>query len=114
MLHQLIETILPPIIAALELIGILIVTVGAARAFAFYLRHLLDGKDDFRLTLFHAMAAGLEFKMAAEILKTVLVRDLGELLILGAVILLRGLIALMIHLEMHFDLSGSPRGESGH
>ena len=38
--------------------------------------------------------------MAAEILKTVLVRDLNELLVLGAVILLRALLSLLIHLEM--------------
>ena len=38
--------------------------------------------------------------MAAEILKTVLVRDLNELLVLGAVILLRALLSLLIHFEM--------------
>ena len=38
--------------------------------------------------------------MAAEILKTVLVRDLKELLVLGAVILLRALLSLLIHFEM--------------
>ena len=42
----------------------------------------------------------MEFKMAAEILKTVLVRDLNELLVLGAVILLRALLSLLIHFEM--------------
>ena len=38
--------------------------------------------------------------MAAEILKTVLVRDLNELMVLGAVILLRALLSLLIHVEM--------------
>ena len=38
--------------------------------------------------------------MAAEILKTVLVRNLQELVILGAVILLRALLSLLIHFEM--------------
>ena len=38
--------------------------------------------------------------MAAEILKTVLVRNLQELVILGAVILLRALLSFLIHFEM--------------
>ena len=48
----------------------------------------------------HGLATSLEFKMAAEILKTVLVRDLNELVVLGAVVLLRALLSLLIHFEM--------------
>jgi putative ABC transport system substrate-binding protein len=40
-------------------------------------------------------------KMAAEILKTVLIRDFGELVVLGAVIILRALLSFLIHFEMH-------------
>ena len=46
------------------------------------------------------LAAGLEFKMAAEILKTVLIREMSELLVLGAVILLRAILSILIHFEM--------------
>ena len=38
--------------------------------------------------------------MAAEILKTVLVRDQTELMVLGAVIILRALLSFLIHFEM--------------
>ena len=38
--------------------------------------------------------------MAAEILKTVLVHDLSELLILGAIVLLRGTMSLLLHFEL--------------
>jgi uncharacterized membrane protein len=55
---------------------------------------------DVKFELANGLATGLEFKMAAEILKTVLVRDLNELLILGAIILLRALLSFMIHIEM--------------
>lgn len=48
----------------------------------------------------NGLATSLEFKMAAEILKTVLVRDLNELVVLGAVVLLRALLSLLIHFEM--------------
>ena len=40
--------------------------------------------------------------VAAEILKTVLVRDLNELVVLGAVIVLRALLSLLIHVEMKY------------
>ena len=39
--------------------------------------------------------------MAAEILKTVLIREMSELLILGAVILLRALLSVLIHFEIN-------------
>ena len=46
---------------------------------------------------------GLEFKMAAEILKTVLVQEMSELYVLGAVILLRALLSVLIHFEMKYN-----------
>ena len=49
------------------------------------------------------MAIALEFKMGAEILKTVLVRELSELLVLGAVIVLRALLSLLIHFELRVE-----------
>ncbi|MEG2204613.1 MAG: DUF1622 domain-containing protein, partial [Oscillospiraceae bacterium] len=92
MLHHLIELILPGII------GIFVVSVGAFRAFFIYLHMLVTRQPiDVKLTLLNAMETGLEFKMAAEILKTVLVRDVNELMIVGAVILLRALLTFIIH-----------------
>ena len=58
------------------------------------------------MELANGLATALEFKMAAEILKTVLVREMSELLILGAVIALRALLSLLIHFEL--------RGEREH
>ena len=100
-LENLIATILPVIISCCELIGIFVVAVSAAVAFAAYLRGLITRKrTNFKFELAQGLASGLEFKMAAEILKTVLVQSLDELIILGAVILLRALLSLLIHLEM--------------
>lgn len=104
MLEQAIELILPPIIAICELIGIFVVTVSALKAFIQYLKHLFTNQyNDFKFQLAHGLASGLEFKMAAEILKTVLVRSLDELVILGAVILLRALLSVLIHVEMKVE-----------
>ena len=38
--------------------------------------------------------------MAAEILKTVIIRDIEELMVLGAVIVLRARLSFLIHFEM--------------
>lgn len=97
MLEELIGLILPPIISICELMGIFVVSLSALQAFWNYCKGLvthvpLDVKFD--------LATSLEFKMAAEILKTVLVRDLNELVVLGAVVLLRALLSLLIHFEM--------------
>ena len=55
---------------------------------------------DVKFALANGLATSLEFKMAAEILKTVLVREMNELMVLGAVILLRALLSFLIHFEM--------------
>lgn len=106
MLEHFIEWILPPIVSVCELIGIFVVTVSALQAFWRYLKGILKRQFmDFKLELAEGLAVGLEFKMAAEILKTVLVHTLDELLVLGAVILLRALLSLLIHMEMKAECS---------
>ena len=101
MLEELIIQILPPIISICELMGIFVVAVSALRAFWHYCRGLATHVPlDVKFELANGLATSLEFKMAAEILKTVLVRDLNELIVLGAVVLLRALLSLLIHFEM--------------
>ena len=50
------------------------------------------------------LATGLEFKMAAEILKTVLIKEMSELMVLGAVILLRAFLSVLIRFEMRHKI----------
>ena len=60
----------------------------------------LHKKLNLQFHLATGLATALEFKMAAEILNTVLIRELSELLTLGAVILIRALLSILIHFEM--------------
>lgn len=104
MLEQLVEQILPPIIAILELMGIFVVSWSALRAFYQYLmNNFFHRSFKFKTELAEGMATALEFKMAAEILKTVLVREQSELIILGAVIGLRALLSVLIHFELRAE-----------
>lgn len=80
----------------LEVIGIIILVYSALKSFLQWIK-----KDShLRLNLAEGIALSLEFKMGSEVLRTVIVRDWQELGILGAVILLRGLLSLLIHWEI--------------
>lgn len=101
MLHHAIEVILPIIISVLEIMGILVVVWTAIHEFWEYIQNTFMKTDlDIQTNLAEGLATGLEFKLAAEILKTVLIQSLDELYILGAVILLRALMSVLIHFEM--------------
>ena len=101
MLEHYIELFLPEIVSILEIMGIIVISVGCLKAFYHYMKAYLTNKNyPLRIELANALALGLEFKMGAEILKTVLVRSFSEIYILGAIILLRALLSLMIHFEI--------------
>ena len=89
-------------IVTLELIGILIILIGAYKSIIrlfLNLRHT-PHKTNIVISLGKALALALEFKMGAEIVKTVIVRDLKELGILAVVVVIRAALALLIHWEM--------------
>ena len=57
-------------------------------------------KKRVQLDLAQGIALALEFKLGGEVLRTVIVREQSELLILGAIILLRGALTFLIHWEI--------------
>lgn len=101
MLEHLVSVILNILIPVCELMGITVVAVSALSAFWRYARSLVTKEvSDIKFRLASGLALSLEFKMAAEILKTVQVRDFGELTVLAIVIALRALLSFLIHFEM--------------
>lgn len=100
-LETIVETGLPYIISLLEIMGIIVVSWSGISAFWEYIKDMITHKKlNFMYSFSEGLAAGLEFKMAAEILKTVLIREMSELLVLGAIILLRAILSVLIHFEM--------------
>ena len=81
----------------LELFGIAVLVFTAIKSFLQWIRR---DATHLRLDLAQGIALSLEFKMGSEVLRTVVVREWEELLILGAVILLRGLLTFLIHWEI--------------
>lgn len=90
--------------SSLELIGILIIIIGSCRALIRLFKCLVK-KLPFHVVidLGKALSLALEFKMGAEIIKTVIIHNLEELAILGVVIIIRALLAFIIHWEVHTE-----------
>ena len=82
-----------------ELVGIAILLITVGKAIVGYFR-----KDEhIRLDQAVGIALALEFKLGGEVLRTVIVREWTELLILGAIIALRGALTLLIHWEISVE-----------
>ena len=79
-----------------EVVGVIVIAVAGVLGVVNYIR-----RDPLtRLKLAKGMAMGLEFKLGGEILRTVVVRDLSEIMIVGAIILLRAALTFLIHWEI--------------
>ena len=88
----------------LELVGIIIIIIGSCRALIRLLKCVFE-KKNFHVVvdLGKALSLALEFKMGAEIIKTVIIHNLEELAILGIVIVIRALLSVIIHWEMRME-----------
>lgn len=60
-------------------------------------------KDHIRLEIAEGIALALEFKMGAELLRTFIIQDLNELLILGSIILLCAALTFLIQWEIKIE-----------
>lgn len=82
-----------------EVIGVAVIVVTAIRGVIAWLK-----KDPHvKLMIAEGIALALTFKMGGELLRSVIVREWSELLILGAIIVLRALMAVMIHFEIRSE-----------
>lgn len=79
-----------------EYIGVGVITFAGIQGLVNYIRRA----PDTRLTLAQGLAMGLEFKLGSEILRTVVVRSLSEIAIVGSIIALRAVLTVLIHWEI--------------
>ena len=93
--------IIPYITGILEGIGVFIIVLGTINSVWELIKTRFDfGNEDLKIEFAKALAMSLEFKLAAEILKTVVVRTLDEFIILSAVVVLRVVITFVLHWEI--------------
>ncbi len=83
-------------ISLVELAGIMVLLITAVQGVIGYFKH----DPHIRLDLAQGIALALEFKMGGEVLRTVITRGWDELLILGAIIVLRAALTLLLHWEI--------------
>lgn len=79
-----------------EYTGVLIILAACLRGIWNYIHR----SPQTRLDLAKGLAMGLEFKIGSEILRTVIVREWQEILIVASIIVLRALITFLIHWEI--------------
>lgn len=100
-LEVFLELAVPFIAAVAEIIGLLIIVLSLARATYHYFSAMLFHDDhDFHHEMSSGLTTALEFLMAAEVAKTVLLPTLSSVLLLAATFGLRALMSLLLHAEM--------------
>lgn len=82
-----------------ELMGVVVIIASGARGIYDYVKR----NPAIRLNLAQGMALGLEFKLGSEILRTVVVRELSEVAIVAAIIVLRAALTFLIHWEIKVE-----------
>lgn len=82
-----------------EFVGAIIIVIAGIKGVIGYIK-----KDPLmRLNLAKGLAFGLEFKLGSEILRTVVVREFNEMLVVGGIILLRAALTFLIHWEIRTE-----------
>lgn len=93
------------LMAILELMGGVTLIYGALMIFWRFIRLEYEKSSTLlRIRMARTIALALEFYLAAEILKTVFVRDMSELYIIVAIIVIRIAMGFVIHHELDVDL----------
>ena len=113
-MEDIINNILYYVIWIIEIIGIAIIVFGTFYslvkfAIGTYKRKKSERcnkipSPSIKLVLANYLALGLEFMLAAEILRTVTTnRELSEIMVLGAIIILRAAMSLLIYWELSYE-----------
>ena len=90
------ETFVRLVILLLECLGVVTLIGAALRA----VTDMFRKREPTRLKLAEGISLALEFKLGSEVLRSVLVRSLDELAMLGAVVVLRAAITFLLHWEI--------------
>ena len=91
----------------MELVGVVVLLVTALQSlYTWGIKH-----QRAHLKLAQGIALALEFKLGSEVLRTVIVRERSELIMLGLIIILRGALTFLIHWEIKGEESRLKKDE---
>jgi uncharacterized membrane protein len=107
MLRNVLDTYVPMVVQAIELVGVTIIAVGSAITLAFFLIALLrrmsveDAIGRFRSDLGRSILLGLEFLVAADIISTVVIDlTLESVAALAGIVFIRTLLSFSLEAEI--------------
>ncbi|HHX54059.1 MAG TPA: DUF1622 domain-containing protein [Clostridiales bacterium] len=89
-------------IVIFELIGMILIIFFVVRAAV----NMLRRKKRIRIDFAEGLALSLEFLLASEILRTIVVRDAADLILVGGIVLMRLAFTLLIHWEINCEKKG--------
>ena len=92
--------ILDYVVLVIEIIGMFIIIFGVINAII----DIVDGKREEKINLAKTIGFALELIMCGEILKTITAHTWEELVILGIVVVIRGVLALLTHWELNNEI----------
>lgn len=96
LLHEWLSVMVNFFVITLEFMGLIVIVYTAVKSFIGWMK-----KDPAtRLRLAEGLAMALSFKLGGEILRTVVVRDMSEIMQVGAIIILRAALTFLIHWEI--------------
>ena len=95
-MHGILHDIVEVGVMLMEIIGVLVLILTAARSVIYMIRR----RPDVRLELAEGIALALEFKLGGEVLHTVIVQDWTELGHLGAIVLIRAVLTFLLQWEI--------------
>ncbi len=96
LLYEWLNMLIDSAILLFEFVGVVVIIIAGICGIIQYIKH--DPLT--RLNLAKGMAMGLEFKLGSEILRTVVIRELSEILIVASIIALRAALTFLIHWEI--------------
>lgn len=104
--ETLFNTTLPILIKLFELMGIVILVIGVFSAFFKYMKDLKSKKKtSIKYDLANSLVTALDFKLAAEILKTVIIKSISELALVGTIFILRVVMTFVLEREIKIEES---------
>lgn len=101
-MHSWLEIMVDIFVVVLEFMGLAVIAVSSVQAFS----HWVKKDPSTRLHLAEGLAMSLEFKLGSEILRTVVVREMSEVMLVGCIILLRAALTFLIHWEIKNEKNG--------
>ena len=98
-IEEIFKLIVQFVIMLIELGGLVVILISVVKALISFFK----GEDNTRIILAQGIMLGLEFKIGSEVLRSVIVSGWTELATLGAVILIRSLLTLILHWEIQAE-----------